>query len=278
MHVTIPEPDERARLRALAGELGLDDPFDGERLRLVDAVCVFQDSAGACRIHASFGGASKPDTCLQFPHVWVDTEQGLRVGVDPCCFHADGWGPAAERSDEAPRRVHYEPEHSERERAILAELDRADASVSGVLGWLQDGRTGPPGRLPAGLAQRWIAALGGAGLERFLAPSIAGPALRAALGASFALAPTLRSWQSPPWPTLDADTERQVLVATAALLRLRICASALPVVDDVAGLALRGGVLLAWTDPRPGPMARGLAGWFRLMRAPQFSGALFRRS
>jgi len=272
--VTIPESSEQARLRALAEQLGLGDPFDGDHLRLEGAACVFQDEAGSCRLHAHFGPASKPSSCLQFPHVWVDTEHGPRSGVDPCCYRAPMWPVAAPPRDEPARRVRLEPEDSEREREILEALTRDDASVAGMLGWLRDGVLGPREGLPPGLAQRWVADLRGAGLERFLAPSIAGPVLRSALGPSLGLIASLQPWQPPAWPGLEASTERRLLAATHALLRLRICSTALPRVDDAAGLALRGIVLLAWSDPRPDALATGLAGWFRLMRAPQFSRAL----
>ncbi len=279
MLVSVPELRERERLRGLAVQLGIQEPFDGDHLRLVRACCVFQGPAGACRIHARFGAEAKPTTCRLFPLVIVHTEHGVRMGVDPCCYHARSGGddaPRLEPGEATGRPVHFDRERSAREKALLAAIDQPGASVAGLLAWLRDGTLGPPERLPAAFPQRWIAELGGAGLARFLTPEIAGPALRGALGEAFALAAELRPWAPPPWTGLGEEGERLVLAALRDLLHLRVCATSLPSPDDVAGLALRGAVLLAWTDPAPERMVRGLSAWIRLMRAPQFSGALRR--
>jgi hypothetical protein len=277
--VSVDDPRERVRLEELASQLGVARPIEGSRLRLVDAGCVFLDAQGGCRLHARFGAASKPRTCLQFPLVVLDTEHGPRAGIDPCCYHAHSQAPDAQPvlSGEVPaRRVRFGAHESARERAVLEALGRDDASVAGVIGWLRDGAMGPADALPPGLASSWVYTARGAGLERFLHPDIAGVALRRALGGAFAGLATLHAHRPPAWTGLGEAAEAQVTAALRSLLFLRICSTAVPRVDRAAGLGLLGAVLLAWHDPEPSALGAALAGWFRLMRAPQFGAALTR--
>ncbi len=276
MFVSVPEPAERERVADLARALGLEAPFEGAHLRLVGAACLFQDPAGRCRIHARFGEEAKPVSCRQFPLVRLETERGPRTGIDPCCYHAHDSArdaPLLALGRIPPRPVRFDGPQSAREAALLGALAAPGASVAGALTWLRRGRLGAPDRLPRAMASAWIDALAHGGLPRFVEPRIAGPMLRSALRRPVEQASTLRSWAPPPWPGLGAELEAAVLARVAELLRLRICATAMPQVDEVAGLALRGAVLLGWCDPTPGSMARGLAAWFRLMRAPAFSAA-----
>jgi len=276
--VSIDDPAERARVQGLAVELGLDRPIVDGRMRLHRAGCLFQDAQGQCLIHARFGPQAKPATCNQFPLVLLETESGPRRGLDPCCYHAHlqpDAAPVLSHADVPARRVPFDAVQADAEREILAVLDAGGASVAGLLGWLELGVLGPADRLPVGLASSWTRSLRGAGLQRFLHPDIAGGVLRRSLGPAIKLIPALRADAPPAWSGLEPVVEAQVLASLRSLVYLRICSTALPAVRDVALLGLLGAVLLAWRDARGGPLGSGLSGWFRLMRAPQFSGVLF---
>lgn len=275
--VSIDDPSEHTRLERYARLLGLSAPVEAGHLRLVDARCLFQDDGGACRLHAAFGPEAKPEACRQYPRLSLDTEHGPRVGIDPCCFHAHDQradAPQLEPSLLPARRVLFGPSSSAREGRLLEALAQPGASVCGMLHWLQSGTVGPSERLPIGLGPSWVRCLQAAGLPRFVHARIAGPVLRAALGGTFASIATLSARQAPAWPPLEPRLEADVVAAVEALVFLRVCSSAIPRPDVVAGLALLGAALLAWVEPRPEAVGFGLAGWFRLMRAPQFSRAL----
>jgi len=277
--VSIDEPAERARIQDLAAQLGLDRPIVDGHMRLHRAGCLFQDAQGQCLIHARFGAQAKPATCNQFPLVLLETEAGPRRGIDPCCYHAhlqSDAAPVLPHAGGPARRVHFDEGQADDERELLAVLDAQEASVAGLLGWLETGVLGPADRLPAGLASSWIRSLRGAGLQRFLNADIAGVVLRRSLGPAILHIPALRADAAPAWSGLEPVVETQVLAALRSLVYLRLCSTALPRVGDVALLGLLGAVLLAWRDARGEPLGSGLSGWFRLMRAPQFSGVLFR--
>ena len=275
--VSLPEAEARALVLAQACELGIPEPIVEGRLRREGAGCAMLDEGGACRIHARFGGAAKPATCQQYPLVVLETESGVRAGIDPGCFHGHGDRselPQLSTVGIAPRPVRFGPEQAHSEGALLAALGAPEATVVGVLGLLGGASPQPTGVLPEGLAGRWVSCLQGAGLARFLHPDIAGSALRGALGPAFDAVPALDPDAPPPWPVLDAQGEALVLGAVRRLIFLRLCSSQLDLVQGVALLGLLGGVLLAWQDPGAESLSRGLAGWCRLLRGPHFWRAL----
>jgi Fe-S-cluster containining protein len=277
VQVSLPRPEARAQVLRQARELGIPDPIIDGHLRRVGARCAFLDERDECRIHARFGGAAKPVACQQFPLVRVETESGPRAGIDPECFHAHGPVAALPLLDSTgllARSVHFDPEQAHSEGVLLGALGAEDASVAQVLSLLAGRPPGPAGALPPGLAGRWIQRLQGAGLERFLDPEIAGAGLRGSLWPAFARVPALDPGSPPAWPVLDDQGEAVVLQAVRALVFLRLCASQLELVQGVTLLGLLGGVLLAWNDPGHEPLARGMAGWCRLMRGPHFWRAL----
>lgn len=277
MLVSIDDPLERERVEALAARLGIDGVLVDGRLRHVGAACVFLDVQGACRIHAAFGAQAKPATCQQFPLVLLETEGGPRAGIDPCCYHAHRQAadaPVLDLPRLLPRRVSFDPARAADESSLVTILAAESASLGGLLARVQG--TAVPGAdgVPRGVASAWIRCLQQARLERFLDPDIAGDALRRSLGPAFALIPRLDPVRPPPWPAMQPAAEAQVLAALHALVWLRLCNTAIPAVRDVITIGSLGAVLLAWHDPEALAVGAGLAGWFRLMRAPQFSQAL----
>ncbi len=275
--VSVPDDGERERVYESGRRLGVPDPVVDGRLRHEQARCVFVAQDGLCRIHAAFGSEAKPDTCRQFPFVVIDTEGGLRAGIDPCCYHAhsqESTAPAVPAALLPPRAVFFEPAQVQQERALLLALAADGASIAGLLAGPTAGSDRVSVALPEGLVGAWIHRLHRARLLRFLDPDIAGGFLRTFLGPAFASIADLDPHRPPPWPTLATGTEAQILDAVRDLVFLRLCNKAIPSVQTVATLALLGAVLLAWQDPKPDRLGLGLAGWFRLMRAPQFSRAL----
>jgi hypothetical protein len=275
--VSLSESSSRDLLCEQAQVLGIPEPIVDGRLRREGPRCAMLDQAGACRIHARFGGGAKPAVCQQFPLVVLETESGIRAGIDPGCFHGHGDCsdlPMLPTAGIVARPVHFDEEQAHSEGALLAAMGAGDAKVAGVLGMLAGAWPRPGGALPVGQAGRWVQSLQGAGLGRFLHPDIAGVALRDALGPAFEAVPSLDPDTPPPWPALDPRGEAMVLAAVRRLIFLRLCSSQLDLVQGVALLGLLGGVLLAWQDPTELAMARGLAGWCRLLRGPHFWRAL----
>lgn len=60
----------------------------GERAtfaRRGDGACVFLDPDERCGIHTRLGAAAKPQVCREFPYTFVDTPDGVAVGVSFAC-------------------------------------------------------------------------------------------------------------------------------------------------------------------------------------------------
>ncbi|MBW1877490.1 MAG: YkgJ family cysteine cluster protein [Deltaproteobacteria bacterium] len=77
------DAEEAARIRRIAEEMGVDEPIVDGFLRQENGMCPFLAADGRCGIHARYGGEAKPLVCQQFPYVVLDTESGMRAGVDP---------------------------------------------------------------------------------------------------------------------------------------------------------------------------------------------------
>jgi Fe-S-cluster containining protein len=74
--------------------VGLSEPLaGGERLtfrRKADGACVFLESGEKCGIHSHIGYAAKPQICREFPYYFVDTPDGVAVGVSFACTAVRG--------------------------------------------------------------------------------------------------------------------------------------------------------------------------------------------
>lgn len=93
----------------------------GERLtfaRRTDGSCVFLAGDARCTIHRELGGAAKPQVCREFPYHFVETPEGVAVGVSFACTAVRGHhgAPLAAQRDEiaavlrGSRRVERLPE------------------------------------------------------------------------------------------------------------------------------------------------------------------------
>jgi len=84
--------------RAFLAEHGIPDPpywsgakvsgsggADVSLLRSVGGWCVFLDGGGRCRLHAAFGGPSKPSVCQLFPFSFVLRPDGVAVSFQMEC-------------------------------------------------------------------------------------------------------------------------------------------------------------------------------------------------
>jgi len=60
----------------------------GERstfARRADGACVFLDDDGRCGIHTRLGAIAKPQVCREFPYSFVETPDGVAVGLSFAC-------------------------------------------------------------------------------------------------------------------------------------------------------------------------------------------------
>ncbi len=87
-------------IMTLADEDGAGDGPLRPYLRVVDGRCVFLRPDKRCAIHGRFGGDKKPLHCRLFPLRFIETEDGVRVGVSPRCARAHESFESA--ADEAP--------------------------------------------------------------------------------------------------------------------------------------------------------------------------------
>ncbi len=264
------EDDEPARLVALAELLGVPEPIADGHLRMEGGRCVFLAEDQKCLIHARLGATAKPLVCQQFPFVLVQTESGMRAGVDPMSFHLlDDWETAPPFDDAVgkPRRSHLEPGDVRAEAAIVAWCSAPGATVGAVLARLCG--TEPAGGLPDGFAGRLITRLRAMHLDVLLQARDAGPQHVAALRPLVERLESLDPAAPPPWPALAAREDAFAVEVCRRMVWLRL-ATRIPVVQGVALLTLAGAVALAWVDPQPSRFGPALATWVRLLRAGTF--------
>lgn len=261
--------EETERITRLAGELGVDQPIVDGVLRQHDGQCVFLDYGARCRIHATYGSASKPRICRQYPIVIVDTGRERRIGIDPGCYTA--WqtrltGEPVTADGLAIASIAIAPGEEAVETAILARL--RGGSLRAAVGLLVPGESDEDG-FPAGLRQRWLARLREADLGGLIARPETGPSARAALTR---LVDALPGWEAPPSAAFDPDADAWAVDVARRAVFLRLQPH-MPV-PAVALLALMGATALAWVDPRLEHVGPGLAAWTRALRAPIFVRAL----
>jgi hypothetical protein len=90
-HARLRGVDWSALARAPGGELfvALPEPAaSGERVevaRRADGACVFLTPDTRCAIHARLGPSAKPRACREFPYQFVDTPDGVAVGLSYAC-------------------------------------------------------------------------------------------------------------------------------------------------------------------------------------------------
>jgi Fe-S-cluster containining protein len=267
VRVQLISAEEDTRIRTLGAELGVTDPVTEGRLRFEQGRCVFLD-AGGCRLHARYGAAAKPTICRQYPLVVTDTGKGQRVGIDPGCYSAWASRHTAAAVPLSGALAHSVPldERAERnEGAVMAVLTQPGQTLSGALQTL----IGQPADAFAG---RWIQRLQASQLDELLLRPETGRAVRDALS------PTITQIQNldpshPPQLQLAPEQDQWAVEVAARMVGLRL-APTMPVVQAVALLALGGALAVSWTDARPEPFGKALAGWARAMRAPIFWQAI----
>jgi Fe-S-cluster containining protein len=91
-HARLRDVEWSAHDPTLAGQatfVPLPSPLrTGERLtfaRRSDGACVFLAPDARCTIHRGLGGAAKPQVCREFPYHFVQTPDGVAVGVSFAC-------------------------------------------------------------------------------------------------------------------------------------------------------------------------------------------------
>jgi Fe-S-cluster containining protein len=265
--------EERARIESLGAQLGVPEPVvNGRQLRMVGGRCVFLGEDELCRLHGTFGSASKPAVCSQFPLLVLRVGESLRVGIDPTCFTAyQTWrdGPPVSSPGAMTMPVPLDPSQEPIESRLISVLESEDAGLGmflrAVAGEPQDGD-----KLPTGFATRLITAMQASPLEEILHKEGVGRAIPGALAPLRAALPTWSASSPPPWPPENPEIIAWGVESVRRTLFLRTQAAQLPVVAGVALLAAAGGVACAWACPEPKDYARALAGWLRLCRTPMY--------
>jgi hypothetical protein len=256
--------DEAERLHVLevAARLGVEAPLEDGRLRRVGGACVFLLEDHRCRIHAELGAEHKPVVCRQYPIVAVQTEAGVRVGVDPGCYrHVASWkdGPPLPAGSVRAGRLLWAPDQAAVEEAALAALrgGRLIDALASLVGTA-------PGQLPPGFAREAVSRL--AGLEAVLADESFGGSLRAALGP---VAAALPEWRVRlPEGDVFPD-EAYAIDAVERALRLRLLHH-LGSPFAAAWLMTAGAVITGWATSTPDAHGAALAAWTRGLRAGPF--------
>lgn len=251
-----PGPDELAPLAAQAAELGIADPVVDGVLRQDAGRCVFLDEADACRIHGRWGADAKPHICQQFPLLVLRTDGGVRVGVDPGCYHA--WRTWRTGPEPAPDAVLISAD-----KPRPAAEQRAEATLLGLLAAVQTPAQALAQLAAPGIEQRWATLLGSLDPAALLART-PGPKARAAIGPM--LTPPA---SAPPWPALTPDQAAYTLSAVRTFVALRQGDPQLHAIGSTV-LMLLGALTAAWHDTAPEPYGLALAGWSRCLRLPVF--------
>jgi hypothetical protein len=161
--------------------------------------------------------------------------------------------------------IHLDERAERNEGAVMGVLTQPGQTLSGALETLI-------GQPADAFARRWIQRLQASKLEELLARPETGNAVRDALSPTIALIQRLDSTQ-PPRLQLEPEQDQWAVEVATRMVGLRL-APTMPVVQAVALLALGGALAVSWTDPRPEPFGKALAGWARAMRAPIFWQAI----
>lgn len=262
-------------VEAQAAELGIPEPVIDGKLRASGGRCAFLDDQRRCRIHAHFGGNAKPLVCRQFPFVVVQTEDGLRAGIDPASTgytstRLDG-PPLDPPPGVRPRPAQLPADQARVEAQLVALCNAPRATVATLLGALCGVEGGTD--LPPGFAGRWIRTIQGAPIRELLHRPDVGPDHRAVLLPMLDAAAHWDPDAPPAWPVLAATEEQLALHLIRDVLWLRL-ATRIPLVQAVTLLTASGAVACAWADPTPARFGPALSMWCRLLRAMPFWQAL----
>lgn len=284
--VRLVDDDEVERITRFGAEFGIPDPVDEGALRF-EGGCVFLDhSDRLCRIHKLHGSEAKPRTCRQFPLRVTQTEEGVRIGIDPGCTSSwqswrDGPELAAEPLSPPQERVLDPKDPSDAgaahmERALIGLASQPGMTFARFVGTF----TGDPSRvpdLPAGFAGRVAARLKAMRFERFLAHPMIGPGMKDPLLPVADKIATLDADAPPPWVgVLDAERDAFVLDMIRRQLFLRLGDPTLP--PQGQALVMAAGVLAcAWTDATPERFGPAVSSWARVMRMKAVWGTLMPR-
>jgi hypothetical protein len=267
--VSLLDDDERERVVRFGAELEIENAVENGRLRVSGGQCVFLSDQGLCRIHATYGFEQKPHLCRQFPVVALRAEDGVRIGVDPACFHSwTNWesGPPVEVDRLVVGRVERSDSDSELERRLLHFCESGSATVSGLVHWVCGVRPVEGALLPPGFEARLHAHLKSIAFADFWTADGCSPTVRSALEGL--VASVLEPSQVPEF-SLGAGEEEWAIESLRRTLYLRLSGTSINVGGAVL-LYLIGVVVIAWSGRKEEAFAHALAGWVRAMRFPHF--------
>ena len=265
---------EAQRIEQISRALSIDGAVLDGRLRQIDGTCVFLSADQGCRIHRNFGFEQKPQLCKQFPLVALRAEDGVRLGVDPACYHSwKGWesGPEIQSSHLVLGRV----ERSERDVALERQLvhfcESGAASIASLAHWLCGSRPSDHVGDPPGFTNRIWSELSTAPWGEI----VQRPGLPSAMLAAFKpVIERLEQGGDPVNLSLQPSREMEwALEAVRRFLYLRLYAG-IPTVAEATLWVLMGIVACNGAGLTGVAFGRALAGWFRILRYPSIRNAL----
>jgi len=263
---------EQARIAGFADQMGIDGCVDAERILHRDGNCPFQEDGWRCRIHAEHGLAAKPTMCQTYPLVLVQTESGVRVGVDPSsrAFRTTRKsGPELALREIAMPTVELSAAQVGLERQLIEQTVAPGATLGHVVAALC-GCPGPAaGGLPDEVAERMVHFLKGSSLAELLAEAQCGPHNRAALTPLVQWLRTVDSAALPAW-RLGAEEDAYARESLQATLYLRLAAPSYPSVHAAAFLVVLGQVCSGYAVPEPASFGSAVSAWLRLTRSRYF--------
>lgn len=265
------DDEERQRIEDAGARLGVADPVVDGHLRQESHQCVFLDEDRLCRIHRELGAEIKPLRCQIWPLKLVETEEGLRFGVDPGCLNTwrtwqTGEVPAVPVGEPA-RPARISPQAAMAERQLLA-LASGPVTAVGMLHALGGSPALRATALPEGMARRIAIRARAARLGQFLDKPELGVGVREPLAH---LPPFLDALDPEDPPPLALSDEQDAFLREVVRRKLWLReAPVSPAAHGLAVLTLLGGIVCAWADPTPEVFGPAVSAWTRLLRFQAF--------
>ena len=268
-NITLLHGEEGTIVNACGQFLNISKPVDGNQVRKKDTGCVFLGAERQCRIHSEIDAAKKPSTCQQFPVVAVQTEQNLRVGIDPGCLSAwKSWknGPILHPQRLLSTKVALPKSLEEGENNVIDQLGGSKASIDNCLSSLT---VTPEGQ--NSIAHRLLRLIQEARLTEVLMREGTPQLFRVQLIPALI---ELEQMVDVPKMASPKQLEAWSLEAAQRMIYLRFLAQMLP--PQVAAVLVLGGArCLSWSSTDIEVWGPRFAVWNRMLRSPVMLATLF---
>ena len=266
---------EIQRITVHGQALGIAEPVVDGRIRQEAGQCVFLSGESLCQIHAHYGPDQKPQLCRQFPIVAIRAEDGVRIGVDPACYHSwSGWetGPEVQAESGVVGRVQRSDSEVALEKHLVHFCESGAASIASVGHWLCGSRPGATESFPEGLAGRIWDHLLVLDLRAVMADSTYPVAIHESIEPLLLGLGEFQTIEVVGW--LQSPESEWALETLRRFLYLRLY-SGIPSVAAATLMALVGIVGCMGAGLQGPTFGKALASWVRLLRYPDFCKRLF---